>query len=79
MFNGAADPMVSAEDIISFKKEMADAEVALSFVNYPDAKHGFTNPSATEKGQKYQMPLAYNKAADLDSWRGLQKFLSEIF
>ena len=79
VFNGAADPMVTAEHISGFKKEMKGADANLVFVNYPNALHGFTNPGATEKGKKFSMPLAYDKDADQKSWAELQKFLKDIF
>ena len=34
----------------------------------PGAKHAFTNPEADDLGQRFGMPLAYDKAADAGSW-----------
>ena len=79
VFNGADDPFVTAEQIVAFKKEMEDAGVDYEFVNLEGAVHSFTNPGADEFGQKYDMPLAYNEAADLKSWAGMQTFFNEIF
>ena len=79
IFNGAADPMVKNLEIKAFKKEMKDAGVAMTFVNYPGAKHGFTNPEARMKGEKYKLPLAYQEEADQKSWLELQKFLRDVF
>lgn len=79
VFNGADDPFVKPEQISAFKKEMENAEVDYQFVNYPGAKHSFTNPVATELGKKFGLPLEYNEKADKDSWQQTQTFLKEIF
>ena len=80
VLNGAADPFVKAEDISNFKKEMTDAGVDFKLVNYPDAKHAFTNPEADTNAQKFNLSaLQYNEAADRESWAEMQKFLKEIF
>jgi len=62
--NGADDPFVSAESIEAFRKEMEAAKVDFRFVNYPGAVHAFTNPEATEKGRKFNLPLRYDAAVD---------------
>ena len=77
-FNGNA-PFVTAEQITAFKKEMDAANVAYEFVNYPGAKHGFTNPDADLFGQKFNMPLAYNAEADKQSWSAWLSFLKGAF
>ncbi|MBT3647801.1 MAG: dienelactone hydrolase family protein [Flavobacteriales bacterium] len=79
VMNGADDPFVSAEAIESFKDEMDSAGVTYEFVNYPGAVHAFTNPGATEKGEKFDLPLAYNKEVDEESWTKLLEFLSQSF
>jgi dienelactone hydrolase len=79
VYNGADDKFISAEAIEALKKEMADQNVNFKFVNYPGAVHSFTNPDATELGKKFNMPIAYNAAADKASWEDLQQFLKEIF
>jgi dienelactone hydrolase len=79
VYNGEVDPFVPAEQIAAFKTEMKGAGVDYRFVNLAGAKHGFTNPAATLSGQKFDMPLAYNKAADEASWGGMSSFLEEIF
>jgi len=79
VFNGADDPFVTAEQIVAFKKEMEDTGVDYEFVNLEGAVHSFTNPSADEFGKKFELPLAYNKAADTKSWAGMQTFFNKIF
>ncbi|NQV54172.1 MAG: dienelactone hydrolase family protein [Flavobacteriales bacterium] len=79
VMNGKDDPFVSADAIASFKAEMDSAGVEYEFVNYPGAVHAFTNPAATEKGKKFELPLAYNKEADEKSWAKLLAFLAEVF
>ena len=79
VFNGADDPMVTAEHIAAFKKEMEAAGADYTFVNYPGAVHSFTNPGATAVGEKFGLPLAYDEEADRDSWAKTQAFFTEIF
>jgi dienelactone hydrolase len=79
VYNGADDKFSTPEQIEALKKEMADQKVNFKLVNYPGAVHSFTNPDATELGKKFNMPIAYNKAADKASWKDLQGFLKEIF
>jgi len=79
VLNGAADPFVKPEQIESFKSEMKAAGVKYEFVNYPGAKHAFTNPDADKYGKQFSIPLAYNKEADVASWEKMQEFLKEIF
>jgi len=79
VLNGADDPFTTAEQIDSFKKEMNAAGVHYKFINYPTAKHSFTNPDADKFGKKFNMPLAYNREADKASWAEMQKFFKRIF
>jgi len=76
--NGADDPFTTAEQIDQFKKEMADAKVDFTFKSYPGAKHSFTNPDADVYGKQFNMPLAYNEAADKASWEDMKVFFKKI-
>lgn len=73
--NGAADSFVSPESIKAFKEQMTEAGADLTFIDYPDATHAFTNPHSTEVGKKFSMPISYNEAADKKSWMDFQKFM----
>ncbi len=75
--NGLADPMVPAKEREAFDKEMKSLNAKVRVVNYKNATHAFTNPGATEIGKKYNIPIAYNKAADEGSWVELLKFLKQ--
>jgi dienelactone hydrolase len=79
VMNGADDPFVALEAIEAFKAEMEAAGVSYEFVNYPGAVHAFTNPEATEKGQKFELPLEYNAKVDSLSWQKLEQFLGSVF
>lgn len=79
ILTGAADPMIPAEQVEAFRDEMTEANVAFRIYSYPGAKHGFTNPAATDFGKRFNMPLAYDAAADADSWGKMRDFLSEVF
>ena len=77
--NGADDPFVSAESIAAFRKEMEAAKVDYRFVNYPGAVHAFTNPDATEKGQKFNLPLRYDAEVDRQAKAEAAKFFAQAF
>lgn len=79
VLNGEDDPFVKPEQIVQFKQEMKSANVDFNFVSYPGAKHSFTNPDADKFGKKYEIPLAYNKMADEQSWQAMQDFFKDIF
>ena len=78
VFNGAKDPMITKEDIAGFAKEMKGLDAKYTFENYPNALHAFTNKGATEKGKKFKLPLAYDKEADMDSWKQFTEALSKL-
>lgn len=79
VLNGADDPLITAEQIATFKQDMQTARADYEFINYPGAKHGFTNPEADGFAKRFNMPLAYNATADKDSWQRMQKLLAQIF
>lgn len=79
VFNGEADPFTTSAQIVVFKQEMQHAGAHYEFVNYPGAKHSFTNPEATALGKKFGLPLTYNAKADKDSWAKMQSFFNELF
>ncbi len=77
--NGADDPFVSAEQIAGFKAEMDAAGADYTFINYPGARHSFTNPDADRFGERFGLPLAYDAAADADSWQAMQELFEASF
>lgn len=76
--HGAADALVPQEDIDAFHAEMKSLGVKYEFVAYPGAMHGFTNPGATEKGEKYGLPLRYDEATDRKSWEAMKAFWGRV-
>ena len=79
VLHGADDKFVTKEQVEAFKSEMKAAGADFRFISYPGAVHSFTNPDADELGKKYNIPIAYNRDADKQSWEELKKFLSNIF
>lgn len=77
--HGADDPFSTAEQVEALKQEMQNAGVDFQFIAYAGAKHSFTNPDADANGKKFDLPLAYNKAADEKSWADMQTFFKKIF
>ena len=76
--NGEADTFVSADQIATFKKQLDSVGAPYTFKQYPGALHAFTNPGSTENGKKFNMPIAYNAAADTASWKDMQDFFHSI-
>ena len=79
VYTGGADDMIPAEQVAAFVEEMQKAAVKFELTSYPGVKHGFTNPAATDRGEKFSIPLAYNEAAAKDSMRGALAFYRKIF
>ncbi|MDB4990008.1 MAG: dienelactone hydrolase [Myxococcaceae bacterium] len=77
--HGEADSMSTNESLAVLKQELDAASANYEIVSYPGAKHGFTNPKATELGQKNGLDLAYDPAADAQSWAKLQEVLAAAF
>jgi dienelactone hydrolase len=77
--HGEADSFVPAAEVAQFKKQMDSIGADFTFKSYPNATHAFTNPGATEKGKKFNMPIEYNAAADSSSWNEMKAFFGRIF
>lgn len=77
--HGAIDPFVPEKDVTAFKKSMDSIQADYAFKSYPNATHAFTNPAATELGKKFNIPIAYNGAADTASWNDMKDFFGKIF
>lgn len=78
-FTGTEDPMIPAKQVVAFRQEMERAGVDYKVVTFAGVKHSFTNPAADEYGRKFNLPLAYDAAADKASWDETKSFLADIF
>lgn len=72
--HGGADPFVPEADVDAFRKNMDEMKVNYTFRIYEGATHAFTNPYSTETGKKFNLPIAYNEAADKASWEDMKAF-----
>ena len=77
--HGDSDQFVLPAEVALFKKQMDSVGAIYTFHSYPGATHSFTNPNATAMGKKFNMPIAYNAAADSASWKDLKDFFERIF
>ena len=57
---------------------MDAAKADYQVIVYPGAKHGFTSPEADTYGKEFNLPLAYDKAADEASWKEMQGFFDRV-
>ena len=77
--NGADDPFISPESVAAFKEAMDAAGADYKYVAYEGAVHSFTSKYADELGEKFELPLKYQKEADEASWHELEVLLGSIF
>lgn len=79
VLNGEADGFITAESITTFQQEMQRAGVDYRFINYPGARHGFTNPDADRLGKLNELPIAYDMQADQQSWAEMTALFNRVF
>jgi dienelactone hydrolase len=73
---GSADPLVPADQVIAFEREMSEAGVDWQVITYSGAKHAFTNPMADALNRP---GFGYQEAADRRSWAAMRAHFAEIF
>jgi dienelactone hydrolase len=78
VLTGGADPYVPKNQVDGLDRELKSAGVRYKIVTYPDAKHAFTNPAATELGKRFHIPDEYNAAADEQSWNEMLAFFGRV-
>lgn len=79
VYTGADDPMIPVEQVAGFVEEMTAAGADFTLRSYPGVVHSFMNPGATEVGERFGMPLAYDEAAASRSWDATMAFYRELF
>jgi dienelactone hydrolase len=72
--HGADDFFIPMEAIKAFRETLDKAGTKYEFVSYPGAVHSFTVPGADKHKIK---GMAYNKAADEDSWKKMLALFKE--
>ncbi|MCW5755932.1 MAG: dienelactone hydrolase family protein [Phycisphaeraceae bacterium] len=73
--NGNADPLVSHEDRVKFKREMEAARADFIFIDYAKAVHSFTSKAAGAPAPG--KATAYDEAADKRSWQAMRALFEE--
>jgi dienelactone hydrolase len=79
VYTGGADKMVPSEQVAGLVREMQDAEVDLTLVNFPGVLHSFTNPGADQIAEEFGMPVGYDQNAASRSWEGTLELYREVF
>ncbi len=77
--NGADDPFINPESVELFKAKMDSLNADYKYIAYEGVKHSFTSKEANANGEKFNLPLEYNKEADEKSWVELQETLKAVF
>lgn len=75
--HGGDDKNVLKPEVDHFVEEMNAIGADYKLIVYPGARHAFTNPASTENGRKFNMPIAYNAAADAGSWKAMKAFFKK--
>nr|WP_298410446.1 dienelactone hydrolase family protein [uncultured Halomonas sp.] len=78
IYNGAQDPLVKREDLTSMAQALGAQGAQVEVINYPGATHGFTNPGADNAAEQFDLPLAYDAAADAASWQAALLALDKV-
>ena len=79
VLHGGGDTFIPAKQVGAFAQEMATAGADWQFVSYPGVKHSFTSKAADANAEKFGMPIAYDAAADADSWARMLALFAESF
>ncbi len=77
--HGAADSMVTMDDLEGFKQEMDAARANYEVLLLEDAKHGFSNSQADVNAEKYGIDVGYQQQADAQSWAAMCALFEEVF
>lgn len=75
LLHGHLDPMVSAEDIATFQKEMVEAKIDWEMDIYGGAMHAFTNPEANDP----EFGTLYHPQSCERAMARMYAFFEEIF
>lgn len=73
--HGRDDPLVPAEQVLAFEREMTEVGADWQLHTYGNTMHGFTNPLANDP----VLGAVYQPDSDRRSWIAMQNFLTEIF
>jgi len=77
--SGADDPFVTPEQVAAYTAAMDSAQADYEYIAYEGAVHAFTSKGADSLGKKFDLPLAYNEAADKASWQEMKDLFNEVF
>nr|WP_297459398.1 dienelactone hydrolase family protein [uncultured Halomonas sp.] len=76
--NGAADTLVKRDALLAMTSALEAQGATVEITNYPNAKHGFSNPHADAIAAEYGLPVGYDPAADAASWQAALLTLDEV-
>lgn len=77
VFTGGADPFVPEKQVEVYRKEVSQHNFKGEVMVLEGAKHAFSNPAATARGEEFGLPLEYNKKGDEASWARMQELLKK--
>jgi dienelactone hydrolase len=77
--HGGADEFIPKAQVDAFEREMRAAGVDYRVITFPGAKHGFTSLEADQNGKQFGLPLAYDRAADEQSWAAMRDLFASVW
>ena len=77
--NGQDDSMVTQDALQSLVDTYQSVDTNVTVIQYPNAKHAFTNPYVDAKAEKFDLPLAYSPSADAASWQVMLNLFNKVF
>jgi dienelactone hydrolase len=75
---GGDDPMVPVDRHEAFRADMRGAGAEAELIVFPGVTHSFTNPAATERGERLGLPLKYDEKADTEGWERMRALLASV-
>lgn len=77
--NGEADSLVSQQGLDTLLSTFESLGTRTTLIQYPGAKHAFTNPESDAKAARYDLPLGYDASADAASWQVMLNLFNGVF
>jgi dienelactone hydrolase len=77
--NGAEDMMITDEQEKTFKSQLDAINANYEYIAYEGVMHSFTNKDADSLGEKFDLPLAYDKETTEKSWKKMTLFFKDLY
>lgn len=81
LLNGGSDPTIKPDEKLAWLDSLRAAKIDFQSIDYPGAKHAFTNPDADRLATANGMTesAGYHETAARESWQRMKEFLKGLF